>query len=207
MWYSLFQVEEFLSQISPPNVRLYDNAVLVVWKWKSLVTTPTVNQDAKSFITEEGEEKIEEDKFDMESRDGRNEEPKEDSGSPFVFKCIGAVRDVNSQTSLRTCRDRMANGWTVPVTMEHEPTNIKDVKAIAFKCEIDGKWHRIGYVVSEILEEVHAAISADQIVSVRFAWVKYVTDWTRSGPGYFAGIGVTKKGQWEAKVLRYKSTR
>ena len=38
------------------------------------------------------------------------------------------------------------------------------------------------------------------ILNVKFGWIRYVTDWRRSGPGYFAGIAVTKKGQWEANV-------
>ncbi len=124
-----------------------------------------------------------------------------------LFKCIGAVRDSGSQDTLRLCRNRKASGWTVPVGMKPEPTNVKDARTISFECEIDSKWKRVGYVISEILDEVHAAMSARKILSVKFGWVKYTTDWRRSGPGYFAAIAVTKKGQWEPNVVRYKSTR
>ena len=46
--------------------------------------------------------------------------------------------------------------------------------------------------MSDIL---HEALS---IVEVKFQWVKYITDWTRSGP---AGVAVTKSCQWERRVL------
>ena len=39
-------------------------------------------------------------------------------------------------------------------------------------------------MVSEILEEVHAAINAGKIMSVDLAWVRYITAWRRSVPGY-----------------------
>ena len=48
-------------------------------------------------------------------------------------------------------------------------------------------WKTIGYVVSELLDEVHNVMDNGRIISVEFAWISYVTDW-RSGPAYFAGI-------------------
>ncbi len=59
----------------------------------------------------------------------------------IIFKCIGAARD---PITLRTARDRMAT----PFQLEWG------------QCEI-GKWSKIGYVVSDVLDEVHAAISAN----------------------------------------------
>lgn len=58
--------------------------------------------------------------------------------------------------------------------------------------------------MTDILHKVHSAIN---VVEVKFQWVKYVTDWTHSGHGYFAGIAVTKSCQLERKVDRFKSTR
>ena len=37
-----------------------------------------------------------------------------------------------------------------------EPHNV-DSKAIALQCELDGKWLQIGYIVKELLDEVHVA--------------------------------------------------
>ena len=65
----------------------------------------------------------------------------------------------------------------------------------------------MGYVVKEVLEDVHEAIDKEQKLSVKFNWIKYITDWTRSGPGYFAGIRISKNGDWGQKVKMYSSTR
>ena len=72
---------------------------------------------------------------------------------------------------------------------------------------VNGKWHRIGYVVNEILNEVHNALNGGEIVQVEFSWVKYICDWTRSGPGFFAGVSVSKRGYWSHSVTRAASTR
>jgi hypothetical protein len=43
----------------------------------------------------------------------------------------------------------------VSVKLHPEPNNPKDARAIAFKCIVDGQWHRIRYIVREVLDEVH----------------------------------------------------
>ena len=110
------------------------------------------------------------------------------------------------QSTLRQACDRMLMGWSVPVRMRPEPTNVADSRAIVFECELDGKWERIGYVVKEILDQVHTALSAHLIMAVKFKYIKYVTHWTRSGPGYFAAIEVTKFGPWDHHVKLCSST-
>ena len=45
------------------------------------------------------------------------------------------------------------------VKMVLEPDNPIDAKAIAFATFWDGKWRRIGYVVSEALDDVHLAMN------------------------------------------------
>ena len=98
------------------------------------------SSDHKSVINElEGEDSqcIKEDESEKDS-DETTCSGSEDSASnsntesvphTVVFKCIGAVRDTDSQTTLRTARDRLASGWTVPVRMRPEPTNIRDLRA------------------------------------------------------------------------------
>ena len=113
-----------------------------------------------------------------------------------TFKCTGAHRE-EYQDTLREARNRLAKGFTVPVRLNPEPHNVKDSKAIAFQCELDGKWIRIGYVVKELLGKVHAALSDKNIVSVRFSCI---TDWRRSGPGYFAGINISRNGYWDTII-------
>lgn len=64
--------------------------------------------------------------------------------------------------------------------------------------------------VKELLDEVHAALRNKHILNVlnvRFSWIKYITDWRRSGPGYFAGINISKNGDWDPIVTQFSSIR
>ena len=92
------------------------------------------------------------------------------------------------------------------VRLKLEPENPKDSKAICFECFMDGKWHRIGYVVREALDSVHSALNQSQITAVEFDWIKYVVHWSRSGPGWYTGINITQKGNWPTDVVLSKST-
>ena len=145
------------------------------------------------YDTEDEKEQVIEEECDNDSDNNSSSEEDASNGGgsvphTVVFKCIGAVRDSDSQTTLRAARDRLADRYTVPVRMRQEPTNIMDSRAVVFERELNGKWNKVGYVVSDILEEVHAAINANKILDTRFKWMKYITTWTRSGPGYFAGM-------------------
>ena len=99
-------------------------------------------------------------------------------------------------------------GLDVSVELTPEPMNPRDSNAIAFTCTFeDKKCRRIGYVVGDILSEVHSALQKSETVGVKFAWIKYVADWTCSGPGFFAGVNITKTGHWSPSVIRAASTR
>ncbi len=71
------------------------------------------------------------------------------------FKCIGSKKEQRYQDALRSAQDVRRLGHTIPVSLFKEPLNPRDAQAIAFKCQLDGKWKTIGYVVSELLDEVH----------------------------------------------------
>lgn len=179
-----------------------NDAILIVWKCKLIQNGSETEQEEESVI--------EDDKSGSKWSGGCE---KEDLTSncdcvphTIVFKCIGAARDTHSQVALRTACVRMASGWTIPVRMRPEPTNIVDSQAIVFECELNGKWDKVGYVVTDILSEVHAAIRANLIISVNIKCIKYGTHWTRSGPGYLAGISVTKSGPWDHRVNLFQST-
>ena len=70
---------------------------------------------------------------------------------------------------------------------------------------MDGQWYRIGYVMNEILEDVHQSLARNE-VGVKFSWVKYITHWP-SGFGFYAGVDVSKRGYWPPAVVRSCSTR
>lgn len=125
-----------------------------------------------------------------------------------MFKCIGVTREVDYQSTLCEANTSLRNNEDVPVRLTPEPNNLYDSQAIAFECQLkDKKWRRIGYVVREALEEMHRALNNGDILSVRFGWIKFIADWYMSGPGYFAGIKISKRGDWPASVVRCGSTR
>lgn len=143
-----------------------------------------------------------------EVNDSTDEAAEEDQAAhEVVFKCIGATKSRDYQIVLKKARDLIIAGHHVPVKLCPEPSNPYNSKAIAFQCNVDGKFYRIGYVIDEIVSEVHNAMDQHAILSVEFSWIRYITEWSRSGPGFFAGIAVTKSGQWPACVVRASSTK
>ena len=96
-------------------------------------------------------------------------------------------------------------GKCVPVRVVPEPTNPYDSRAINFQCMLNNQWKIIGYVIKELCDAVHAALSEDKVVSTEFAWVKYKV--VRStGPGYYAAIDVTRSGKWPPIVHSCSNT-
>ena len=95
----------------------------------------------------------------------------------------------------------MNNGVVVPVNIKPEPTNQYDAKAIAFMALVDEKWQHIGYIVKEALDDAHNAIADGRIIKTEFSWVKFLLSFPGSGPGYYAGIKVTRLGTWSRAVV------
>lgn len=124
--------------------------------------------------------------------------------STVAFKCIGVTRDPSYQVALRTAKELLDHNEDVTLKLVPEPDNKYDPKAICFKCKLHNDWMAIGYVVSELCEEVHSAFSSNSIVSVEFAWVKYKL-WKKA-PGYYAAINITRKGEWSKKIKNCSST-
>ena len=125
----------------------------------------------------------------------------------ITFKCIGCTRDKDSQNILKEVSLKLAHQEVAMVRLQPEPQNKFDSKAIAFQAFISDEWHRIGYIVKEALDDVHSALEQNMITSIEFAWAKYLITWTKSGPGYFAGINITRKGKWSKEVCLSASTR
>lgn len=138
------------------------------------------------------------------SSDALSLDAEEQQGQFVDFKCIGVTRDPVYQTILCDVRDTIQSGDTVAVRLAPEPDNQYDANAIAFQCLHHSEWKTIGYVVSEICEEVLAAIQSDDIVSVEFSWVKYKL-WKKN-PGFYASIRITRNGKWSQKVIQCRST-
>ena len=125
----------------------------------------------------------------------------------LTFKCMGTVKDPNHQKVLSKAAALLKNGNEPPVRLRPEPENSFDANAIAFDCLIDNDWRRIGYVVQDVLLDVHDALSKKEIISIKLAWVKFLLCWRRSGPGYYAGINISKQGSWSLTCKHFASTR
>lgn len=123
----------------------------------------------------------------------------------ITFKCIGTTKEAGYQELLRSISQLPFKD--IEVKLCPEPDNCYDSKAIAFMVNFDGKERRIGYVIRELLDEVHHCITSHEIKKVQFAWIKYIVEWPRCGPGYFCGIDITKKGQWSNNAIKFQSTR
>lgn len=147
-----------------------------------------------------------------ESTDSDEVQDSDDSGGDNIthivtFKCIGVTHDHHYQATLQAAADALKNGKDVQVRLTPEPDNPQDKSAVAFECYVLGKWERVGYVVKELLPEVHAALRNGRILSVTFAWIKFLLCWRRSGPGFYAGIKIRKQGKWSSNVVRHASTK
>ena len=103
-------------------------------------------------------------------------------------------------------KQQIQSGEVVPVRLTPEPNNPYDANAVVFECKIEGCWYRIGYAVREALEEIHLAMRQNLIKTIAFSWVRFVVKWTATGAGYYAGIAITKRGQWSQIVCRCAST-
>ena len=151
-------------ELKLPNIQLVDNAMLIIWNCRVLQNESHAEceeciQEDDTVILGSIEESSESEKEDI---------PRSGPYGPhtIVFKCSGAARDTQP-SSITPCADRMLCGWTVPVRIRPEPTQIADSRAIVFECELDSKWQKIGCVVSEILDEVHTAMTRN-FMSVEF---------------------------------------
>ena len=89
--------------------------------------------------------------------------------------------------------------------MKPEPHNPYDSKAIAFEC-MTNEDKRIVYMVSDVQVDVHLAINDKSIVSVEVEWIRFITHWSCSKPGWYCGITIKKKGPWSKVCLNSHST-
>lgn len=195
---------------------LEGNNVCVGWRWQWDVsdydTKKLEDHDTGSELETETqhEDFSEESEGDTEQESARDDDMFSSSlvTHTVMFNCIGVKKENAYQDALIEANGLLLSGEDVPVRLTPEPNNPYDSEAIAFECHLkDKKWRRIGYVVREALQETHKALNNGDILSVRFGWIKFISDWYMSGPGFFAGIKVSKRGEWPASIVRCSSTR
>ena len=181
--------------------------VLVLWNWKWQDSAPRAPEDDNS----DGKNSDVGCCSDSEGCEADTESDGDDFDSTLithsvVFKCVGVTKDNHLQEILAMAAQKLKKQEQVDVRLRKEPNNPKDSRAIAFECKLISKWERIGYVVKEALDSVHHEMDMDHINSVQFAWVKFITHWSRSGPGWYCGIKITKQGEWPKEVVQCAST-
>lgn len=185
------QVSEFSTAINTNGLVFPSMGVYIIWKWDCPISRGDILSPEKETHSSD---------YDSDPEDVAAL-----AEYSLVFKCIGSTKDQRYQHALKAARD--CGHYSVPVRLVHETNNPHDARALAFACQIEGIPYTIGYVVSELLEEVHTAINNNNIISVKFSWIRYITDWTKSGPGFYAGVEITKKGPWSQTATRSSSTR
>ena len=204
IYYDYFhvQIREFVKARSVKGMRFPCKGAYVVWQWKLEECVQTSDEEAgHEDVPESGEV------ADIRAVDTLEADEAVDGiVHTLTFKCIGATRDMQQQAVLQQVKQLLHENKEVPVKLSLKPDNPYDAKAIAFQCFLDGKWQRIGYVVREVLEEVHEAMRRSTVTSVSFTWAKYLVKWSVSGAGYYAGINITKRGQWSQTACRSAST-
>ena len=199
--------------IDVSSLSLIDDEVFVIWKWlwtedEQDETMSDSDKDNGSIIVIPETLLNSEDDSDMDADSDSDMPVTETAGDTrhtVTFKCIGCTREQNYQEVLARVAQVRREGGNVEVRIEPEPTNPVDAKAIAFQCKLNNVWSTIGYVVSEVLDEVHQALSTNSITDVEFEWVKFAIMWRT--PGWYAGINLTRRGEWSRNVLTSQSSK
>ena len=119
---------------------------------------------------------------------------------------MGTNKTVQSQEILAESARRLKKGEPLEIRLRVESNNPKDSRAIAFDCKLESDWKLVGYVVHEALDGVHYAIDKGLIVSVAFDWIRFITHWSHSGPGWYCGIRISRKGEWPKEIVQCSST-
>ena len=206
-FYHYNQEEEFKRSVNIDGLSLFPFGCLVVWDWEWETTDDNSSEEETET---DGQSQFNHHINTDESETDENEQAIPASvpleTHVVTFKCMGTLFERSRQNALEKTAELMCKGESVPVKLVPEPENKYDSKAIAFHCELEGKWYSIGYVVRDVLDVMHAALQENSIISVKFAWVKYRVVWMRSGPGYYAGIDIARKGKWPKIVVQHAST-
>lgn len=123
-----------------------------------------------------------------------------------AFKVMGTLKMPGVQGLLQRARDTLQSGIIVPVRIMPEPSNPIDKNAIAFQCCLEGEWHTFGYTVREVTDDIHSALQNNLLIKTEFKDIRFVVTWSRSPPGFYAAVNITKKGSWSSNVTRCAST-
>ena len=200
-------LEEFCRGVDVVGFQLtaYGGELFVVWNW-SVADMHDDNESAGDTCTVDNSVCSDQEQEEMVDDDRKSSNNTEEIHS-VVFKCIGSTKEPRYQEVLAEAALKRRDEEVIEVRIQPEPLNAYDSRAIAVECFTGSHWERVGYLVREVLDSVHQTLQDSDIVSVELKWVKFITHWTRSCPGWYCGINITRKGGlWSNDVLRCRST-
>ena len=110
----------------------------------------------------------------------------------------------NPPVQQSTCLPEKSQPTLLPEeSCEQQATGLH--KELWMSDDLDDGFESCESAVKEILPYVHTALDGNEIVRMKFAWIKYITDWFRSGPVFW--LVSAKKGHWPYPVVRAASRR
>ena len=184
------------------NLKVWTDSVFVMWKW---LVVEVNDSDVDDDVNEEcGADDVS--ISNVDDKDGSDPNEEEEKLHTITFKCIGSNKEHQYQEVLAEMNLKRKRGDKINVRITPEPHNCFDSRAIAVEAETNSKWERVGYLVNDVLECVHKVLATNKLVSVEMSWVKFITHWSRSGPGWYCGIDICRKGTWSNVVCRCRST-
>ena len=131
------------------HLKFITEGALVIWEWDWLDwNSPSLHDttppDKPQHVVDDQEV------------DSATTDPAQVIQHTVRFKCIGVTKEQSYQETLAQVAQLHRSGLDVEVKLSPEPSNPIDSKAIAFTCKIGDSWQKVGYVVHEALDEVHA---------------------------------------------------
>ncbi len=200
------QPDQFKICVKLDGLKLVPQGVFVVWKWEwSDSDSESSDNDSLNQFSDEEKNPYLLSESDEEALSKSDAEGNSLTHT-ITFKCMGSNYHPESQSTLSKVSELLRNGQVVPVQLSKEPDNEYDSQAITFQCQLESHWRCIGYVVKEALPAVHDVLNKKKIVSINFDWVKYLVNWSKSGPGFYAGIKISLNGKWPVEVWHCRST-
>ena len=156
--------EEFRRSIDISGPDLYTpfgNDLFVMWQWTVIQSEPG-DSETEGVAEREDECSSSSDELD----NARNSPTNKENLYSIVFKCIGSTKEDQYQETLAGMALKKRSGEQLEVRIHSEPLNPFDSRAIAVQCFYNDKWERVGYLVRDVLEEVHQAFEEKKLCEV-----------------------------------------
>ena len=176
--------------LSSCHINIENEDLLVVWDFTSLHTAAT--EDLNCENSDGGEDQEEESISD-------EEDPETDQVNHCLpFKVMGVTYNSTYQKHLEAAKAVGVD--SVIAKIEGEPENEHDSNAIAVFIDYGSGWAKIGYIAKELTRFIHPLLKTHSVISIDVKHIKFCIVYSRVG--YYITINVTRKGQWEEKVIR-----